>query len=125
MKSGEVCGSGPGCARSREGVALPPNTAMRHAGAEAIESTLAARTADIAARAARLGLGSAPAALRAGHFLGLRFPGGGLHPGLLASLAAQQVHVSVRGASMRVTPHLYNTDEDVDRLFAALERVLT
>ena len=32
--------------------------------------------------------------------------------------------MSVRGTSMRVTPHLYNTDEDVDRLFAALERVL-
>jgi len=25
---------------------------------------------------------------------------------------------------MRVTPHLYNTDADVDRLFAALERTL-
>lgn len=93
-------------------------------GVEAIETTLAARTADVAARAARLGLGSAPPALRAGHFLGLRFPGGGLPAGLLAALAAEQVYVSVRGASMRVTPHLYNTDEDVDRLFAALERTL-
>ena len=32
--------------------------------------------------------------------------------------------MSVRGSSMRVTPHLYNTDADVDRLFAALEPVL-
>ena len=93
-------------------------------GVGAVEATLAARTADIAARAARLGLGSAPAALRAGHFLGLRFPGGGLPAGLLAALAAEQVYVSVRGASMRVTPHLYNTNEDVDRFFAALERTL-
>ena len=93
-------------------------------GVEAIEATLAARTADVAARAARLGLGSAPAALRAGHFLGLRFPDGALPAGLLAALAAEQVHVSVRGASMRVTPHLYNTGEDVDRLFAALARAL-
>ena len=93
-------------------------------GVESIEATLGARNADIAARAARLGLGSAPAALRAGHFLGLRFPGGDLPAGLLDSLAAERVHVSVRGASMRVTPHLYNTEEDVDRLFAALERVL-
>ena len=58
-------------------------------GVGAVEATLAARTADIAARAARLGLGSAPAALRAGHFLGLRFPGGGLPAGLLAALAAE------------------------------------
>lgn len=93
-------------------------------GVEAIEATLAARTADVAARAARLGLGSAPAALRAGHFIGLRFPDGALPAGLLAALAAEQVHVSVRGASMRVTPHLYNTGEDVDRLFAALARAL-
>ena len=93
-------------------------------GVDAVEATLAARNADIAARAAGLGLGSAPPSLRAGHFLGLRFPGGGLPDGLLAALAAERVHVSVRGASMRVTPHLYNTDEDVDRLFAALERTL-
>ena len=93
-------------------------------GVGAIEATLARRTADIAARATRLGLSSAPAALRAGHFLGLRFPNGELPAGLLSALAAERVHVSVRGASMRVTPHLYNTDEDVDRLFAALERVL-
>lgn len=93
-------------------------------GVGSIEATLAAGTRDIAARAARLGLGSAPADLRAGHFLGLRFPGGALPAGLLDALAAERVHVSVRGASMRVTPHLYNTEEDVDRLFAALERVL-
>ncbi len=93
-------------------------------GVGAIEATLAARTAVIAARATRLGLGSAPTALRAGHFLGLRFPGGELPAGLLSALAAERVHVSVRGASLRVTPHVYNTDEDIDRLFAALERVL-
>ena len=93
-------------------------------GVDAIEGTLAARNADIAARAVRHGLGSAPADLRAGHFLGLRFPGGGPPDGLLAALAAERVYVSVRGASMRVTPHLYNTDEDVDQLFAALERTL-
>ena len=93
-------------------------------GVDSIEATLAARNAGIAARAARLGLGSAPAGLRAGHFLGLRFPGGGLPEGLLAALAAERVYVSVRGASMRVTPHLYNTAEDIDRLFAALERTL-
>jgi selenocysteine lyase/cysteine desulfurase len=33
------------------------------------------------------------------------------------------VHVSVRGAAMRVTPHLWNTDADVERLFAVLQSV--
>ena len=91
-------------------------------GVEAIETTLAARTADITVRAARLGLRSARVELRAGHFLGLRFSDGGLPAGLLDALAAERVYVSVRGSSMRVTPHLYNTDEDVGRLFAALAR---
>ncbi len=42
--------------------------------------------------------------------------------GLGQKLAGEKIFVSVRGQSMRVTPHLYNTDEDIDRLFAALER---
>jgi selenocysteine lyase/cysteine desulfurase len=34
------------------------------------------------------------------------------------------VYVSVRGDSLRVTPHLYNDDADVDRLIHALERAI-
>jgi selenocysteine lyase/cysteine desulfurase len=89
----------------------------------AIAATLAARTSKIATRAAALGLASAPEGRRAGHFLGLRFPGQ-VPPDLLARLAAERVHVSVRGASLRVTPHLYNHDGDVERLFAVLRAVL-
>ena len=92
-------------------------------GVENIAETLGARTAAIAERARAIGLGSQPAARRAGHFLGLQFAQG-IPPGLLDTLARENVHVSVRGSSMRVTPHLYNTDADVDRLFAALEPVL-
>ena len=88
-----------------------------------IAETLGARTAAIAERARAIGLGSQPAERRAGHFLGLQFAQG-IPPGLLDTLARENVHVSVRGSSMRVTPHLYNTDADVDRLFAALEPVL-
>jgi selenocysteine lyase/cysteine desulfurase len=92
-------------------------------GVAEIQATLAARTAAIAARAAALGLTSTPAPLRAGHFLGLGFPEG-LPPGLPDRLAEARVHVSVRGASLRVTPHLWNDDEDIDRLFTALETAL-
>ncbi|ANK80997.1 MAG: aminotransferase [Rhizobiales bacterium NRL2] len=90
---------------------------------EAISETLGARTADIAARAARLGLSSPPDASRAPHFLGLGFPEA-LPPGLVEALAARNVHVSVRGQSMRVTPHLYNNNDDVARLMDALGAVL-
>jgi selenocysteine lyase/cysteine desulfurase len=89
----------------------------------AIAATLAARTREIASRAAALGLASAPEGLRAGHFLGLRLPGE-VPPDLLARLAAERVHVSLRGTSLRVTPHLYNHDGDVERLFAVLRAVL-
>ena len=92
-------------------------------GVENVASTLSARTAAIAERARAIGLGSQPTELRAGHFLGLRFAEG-VPPGLLDALAREKVYVSVRGSSVRVTPHLYNTDADVDRLFAALARVL-
>jgi selenocysteine lyase/cysteine desulfurase len=84
-----------------------------------IAATLAAKTRDIADRAATLGLTSVPAEQRAGHFLGLRFPGG-VPDQLLERLFEQNIFVSVRGDSMRVTPHLYNTEHDVDRLIAAL-----
>ena len=89
----------------------------------AIQATLAARTAAIAARAAALGLTASDPSLRAGHFLGLRFPEGP-PPGLPERLAAANVHVSLRGDSLRVTPHLYNDDEDVDRLIEALAAAL-
>ena len=92
-------------------------------GVDDIARTLKERTSAIAERARDMGLPSLPDELRAGHFLGLRFADG-VPPGLLDALARENVYVSVRGSSVRVTPHLYNTDADVDRLFAALERVL-
>jgi selenocysteine lyase/cysteine desulfurase len=88
-------------------------------GVAAIQATLAEKTAAIAAGAADLGIGSAPASRRAGHFAGLRFPGG-IPRGLPEKLAAAKVYVSVRGSSLRVTPHLYNSDEDVARLLEVL-----
>jgi len=88
-----------------------------------IQATLAARTAGIAARAAALGLAASDPALRAGHFLGLRFPEGP-PSGLPDRLAAAGVHVSLRGDSLRVTPHLYNDAEDEDRLIEALAAAL-
>ena len=40
--------------------------------------------------------------------------------GLAARLAEQQIYVSIRGDSIRVSPHLYNTSDDVSRLLSAL-----
>ncbi len=89
-------------------------------GVPEIAMTLAARNVGIAERAATLGLESLNADQRAGHFLGLRFPEG-VPAGLLVLLKEAGVYVSVRGRSLRITPHLYNDDADVDRLMDALK----
>ena len=89
----------------------------------AIAETLATKTAAIAERARTLGLAPMAASRRAGHFLGIRFPDG-MPNGLPERLADNQVYVSLRGESLRVTPHLYNNETDVDRLFSVLEPLL-
>ena len=92
-------------------------------GVANIAETLAALTGAIAEQAAGLGLSASDASQRAGHFLGLRFPKG-MPAGLPERLGREQVYVSVRGDSLRVTPHLYNTQADVERLIAVLKAAL-
>ena len=41
---------------------------------------------------------------------------------LVRELAAEQVTVSSRDGNLRVAAHLYNTDDDIDRLLDALGR---
>lgn len=92
-------------------------------GVASIADTLGQATQAIADQAAELGLLSAPIGTRAAHFLALEFPAG-VPDGLTERLAAAQVHVSLRGASLRVTPHLYNTPEDSAALMATLRECL-
>ena len=60
---------------------------------------------------------------RAPHMIGMRSPNG-WPLGLSTALAEARVFVSVRGDSIRVSPHLYSDESDVDRLFSVLDRVL-
>jgi selenocysteine lyase/cysteine desulfurase len=89
-------------------------------GVEEIYQSLSARNREIIARAAGLGFTAPAEHLRAGHYLGMRHPEG-LDDDIVPKLASHGVYVSRRGDCLRVTPHLYNTDQDVDRLFGALE----
>lgn len=85
-----------------------------------IQATIRGRTNRIAERAAQLGVETLPPDQRAGHYLGLRFPGG-FPAGLAERLANERVYVSVRGqTAVRVTPHLWVNDEDEDRFFNVL-----
>jgi selenocysteine lyase/cysteine desulfurase len=86
-------------------------------GVADIAETLGAMTAAIADRLAGQGMSAAPG--RAPHYLSLSFAGG-LPDGIGESLAAAGIHVSLRGDCLRVTPHLYNNEEDVERLVGHL-----
>lgn len=93
-------------------------------GTQRIYTTLKTRNDAIAERArAELGLDTVRADRRAGHYLGLRF-GGAVPDDLPAKLAAEKIFVSVRGKAMRVTPHVYNTDADIEKLFKVLKAAL-
>ncbi len=59
-------------------------------------------------------------AWRGAHLVGLRPPPGTDMAAVAARLTAARVHVSLRGAAIRVSPHLYNTPEDMQALVAAL-----
>jgi selenocysteine lyase/cysteine desulfurase len=92
-------------------------------GIASIEESISRLTDEIAQRALDAGYLIAPAEQRAKHMLGIRFRGG-LPATLPAALAAANIHVSIRGDSVRVSPHLYNTSADIDRLFMTLASVI-
>ena len=92
-------------------------------GVENIQESVAAMTQRLAEGTRPLGLTSLPAALRAGHYLCLRLPENA--PADLPSrLAEDNIFCSMRGSSLRVTPHLYNTDRDLERFIFSLEKAL-
>lgn len=80
-------------------------------------------TNHLARRAADIGLQVTAPEFRAGHMIGLRlterWP-----DALRANLLAEDIHVSYRGTGMRVSPHLYNTLDDMDRLADYLQKHL-
>lgn len=92
-------------------------------GVDNIAAHLGDLTANIAAHAARRGLGCTAEERRSPHMLGIELPASHLQE-FPAALAAEQVHVSLRGSKLRVSPYVYNSERDVERLFDAVDRVL-
>ncbi len=87
-----------------------------------ISATSGALNQRLAAGAAELGFSAPPEPLRAPHYLCLRRKAP-IPKELMDVLAREKVFVSVRGSSIRVTPHTYNTVQDCDRLIDCLQRV--
>ncbi len=108
-------------------VLLPmANEALRQLldwGVENVSETIGSLTDLIEEEAKERGIEVIPAKRRARHMIGLRL-GSRVPEDLAARLARENVFVSVRGGSVRVSPHLYNTERDVERFFEVLERVI-
>jgi selenocysteine lyase/cysteine desulfurase len=108
-------------------VLLPmANEALRQIlswGVENVAETVGGLTDLVEDRANDLGLGAMPKEKRARHMIGLNL-GPEAPEDLAARLAAEGIFVSVRGDSVRISPHLYNTGEDVERLFSGLGKAL-
>jgi selenocysteine lyase/cysteine desulfurase len=62
-------------------------------------------------------------ALRAPHILCVSFAGG-MPAGLAERLAALGAHAAPRLGRLRISPHVYNDEEDVDRFVAAFRDVV-
>ena len=108
----------------RNNFALLPmaNEALRRIldwGVENVSETIGELTDLIEGEARERSIAAIPAERRARHMVGLKL-GPRAPEDLAARLAGENVFVSVRGESVRVSPHLYNTERDVERLFAAL-----
>ena len=48
----------------------------------------------------------------------------GMPKGLVERLAAERIYVAARLGRMRISPHVYNDETDVDRFIEAFRRLL-
>jgi selenocysteine lyase/cysteine desulfurase len=96
---------------------------MAQWGADAVRTRLAMLTERLADALGNSGVRVPDAKLRAPHILSPRFRNG-LPDGLIARLAAEHVYVAPRVGRMRISPHVYNDEEDVDRFAAAFRRLM-
>jgi selenocysteine lyase/cysteine desulfurase len=88
---------------------------------ERIAASLSALNARIAERLAASGFVLLPSEVRSPHILGVAVPPGATD--IITRLAAQQIHISQRGAMLRISPHLHISDHDIDRLCDALHAI--
>ena len=92
-------------------------------GAPAVVQRLTMLTERIAASVRGIGVHVPEPHLRAPHILSLAFKGG-MPAGLVEGLASEGVYVAPRLGRMRISPHVYNDEADVDRFVEVLGRRL-
>ena len=96
---------------------------MAEWGSPAVVHRLQMLTQRIADHLQNSGVRVPEAKFRAPHILSLGFPGG-MPTGLVQGLAGEDIYVAPRLGRMRISPHVYNDEADIDRFVAALTKRL-
>ncbi|HTR88148.1 MAG TPA: aminotransferase class V-fold PLP-dependent enzyme [Reyranella sp.] len=91
-------------------------------GSEPIVQRLSMLTGKLAEGLGNLGLGIPDPKLRAPHILSVAFPKG-MAPDLPRKLAAENVHAAPRLGRLRLSPHVYNDEQDVERFVEVFRKV--
>lgn len=94
-------------------------------GAEDIQAYCRQLTADPIAEIRELGYGVEDSSGRAQHLFGIRMPRAVDPEDLRTALEQRNISVSVRGSAVRVSPHVYNDEQDVDALIDALRAAVS
>lgn len=92
-------------------------------GADAIRVRLLHLTSRLADGLAGAGVHMHPAALRTPHILSVGFPRG-MPTSFAERLSTENVHVAQRIGRIRIAPHVYNDETDIDRCIAVMKRHL-
>ena len=95
---------------------------MAEWGCEAVQQRLRMLTARLADGLRDDGVTIPDPAVRAPHILSLCFAAG-LPDRLIQRLAAEHVYVAPRIGRMRISPHVYNDEDDIDRCVATFRRL--
>ncbi len=91
-------------------------------GSEAVVERLAMLTGKLADGLGNLGVRLVDTKLRAPHILCVTFPNG-MASDLPKRLAAENVHAAPRLGRLRISPHVYNDEQDVERFVEVFRKV--
>jgi selenocysteine lyase/cysteine desulfurase len=90
-------------------------------GSTALTQRLSALTRRIAQGLAELDIFMLHERVRAPHILSLKFHRD-LNPAMLQSLASEKIYVASRLGRLRISPHVYNDEADIDVFISAMRR---
>lgn len=90
-------------------------------GPENIQNYCRSIAQEVQSELPQLGFQIESSAFRAEHLFGIRLPAAMNLGQITQRLADARIYVSVRGNSIRVAPHLYNTSSDLSRLLEVLK----